>query len=83
MSSSCSRRRKWITSLAASVRVLYSASVLESETVCCSLLLHEMLVFSNLWRIPDVDLRVSGSMPQSASAYVCRVPVPVLGKNMP
>ena len=66
--SSASSRRKCIMSLAASVRTQYSASVLERDTVGCSLLAHAMLELPMRYSMPEVDRLVLTSLPQSASA---------------
>src|SRR5947209_13662684 len=59
-------------SLQASDRPMYSDSVVESATMSCCLLLHEM--GPPLWRVtkPEVDLRLSVSPMKSLSLYACR-----------
>ena len=56
-------------SLAKSDTAMYSASADERAMVCCFLDLQEMGVMPNRATCPEMDLRVSTSVPQSESTY--------------
>ena len=64
---SFSRRLSHITAEVSSTTALYSASVLDSVTVDCFLLLHEIAALLRWNMNPDVDLRSIASPAQSAS----------------
>ena len=66
-------RRKYTTSLVASVSAMYSASVLEIATLFCFLDSHDMAPFDNLNMKPVLDFLSSISPSQSESAYPYRL----------